>query len=292
MAYKLTDLSIVTAPVAQALKKVGISDTDELLMAVTAPAGLEKLAGATGLDARLVGEIAERADIMRVRGIGPAYVELLEHAGIRSLVDVANSTPAGLEEQITKAAKTYGISRVPRSDEVATWIANANEDLDATTWANNNRIQAVTDLFTDDEWAKVRLAPIAVAALVMTASTSWGKDWAAEAEAAAYVVDQAKKGTLSYSLINVAYPDGLDLGDLQAFVETNPRATMLSAVKTASDVVDAKAPEAAASYRELLMDVGESVAAAAKEGGFLGMGKKLISKEEQATLNDIKATIG
>jgi predicted flap endonuclease-1-like 5' DNA nuclease len=291
MAYRLTDLSIVTDRIAEVLKDAGIHDTNEFLMAAAAPAGIEKLAKATGLDTRLLSEIAERVDIMRVRGIGPAYAELLEHAGIRSLPDMAKETPESLQAKLAKAAETYGVARVPRDDEVEAWIASASEDVDAVTWRKNIRTQEVIALFDEDEWGKIRRAPIAVAALVMTASTSWGKDWVAEGEAAAHVVAEAKQGTLPYSLINVAYPTGFDLGDLQTFVDMHPRATMLSDVKDAMDIVKAKAPTAADSYRALLMEVGESVAAAAKEGGFLGMGKKLISKDEQETLDDIKATI-
>lgn len=292
MAYRLTELSIITDRIASVLKEAGIADSEELLLAVTGPGGVKALAEQTGIDARLIGEIAERADIMRVRGIGPAYVELLEHAGVRALTDVAASSSDDLYARISKAAETYGITRIPRTDEVAAWIENAKADLDVQTWANGIRTGETQAIFADDEWTKIRLAPVAVAALVMTASTSWGEDWSAEERAAATVIENAKKGTLPYSLVNVAYPKGLDVADLQKFIETTPRAAMMSTVKTAADLVAAKAPGAAQSYRALLMEVGEAVAAAAKEGGFLGMGKKVVSKEEQATLDDIKATIG
>lgn len=51
-------------------------------------------------------------------------------------------------------------------------------------------------------------------------------------------------------------------------------------------------PEAAAEYRQVLAEIAQKTAEAAKEGGFLGMGGTLVSKGEQAALGEIKAALG
>jgi hypothetical protein len=40
------------------------------------------------------------------------------------------------------------------------------------------------------------------------------------------------------------------------------------------------------------MEVGEAAAKAHKEGGFIGIGGKEVSVEEQAALDDLQATLG
>lgn len=41
-----------------------------------------------------------------------------------------------------------------------------------------------------------------------------------------------------------------------------------------------------------MLTIAQAVAEAHKEGGFLGVGGKQVSEEEQAALDDIKATLG
>jgi hypothetical protein len=51
-------------------------------------------------------------------------------------------------------------------------------------------------------------------------------------------------------------------------------------------------PEEVEDYRRFVMEVGEAAAKAHKEGGFIGIGGKEVSVEEQAALDDLQATLG
>ncbi len=291
MSYKLTELSNVTDQIAAVLKAAGITDTEQLLMAATMPDGLSALAATTGLNSRTLSAIAERADLMRVKGIGPAYAELLEDAGISSVSALAGANSAELYSRLAKAAEAYGVARIPKSEDVSGWVTAAKREPDANAWATDVRISELRSRFAEDEWTKVQLAPLAVAALVISASPSGAKDVAAESAAAAAAVNAAKQNAPAFSLFNVAFPQGFDTKALERFANETPRAAMLSVVKSASALVTKADPEEAVAYRNMLMDVGEQVAGAAKEGGFLGMGKKTISDPERAVLNELNAAL-
>ena len=80
--------------------------------------------------------------------------------------------------------------------------------------------------------------------------------------------------------------------DMQKFINETPPAAMMSTVQSAAAAVAAKAPDQAAAYKAMLMQVATGVAEASKEGGFLGMGKKLVSEEEQVALNNLQSALG
>jgi hypothetical protein len=61
----------------------------------------------------------------------------------------------------------------------------------------------------------------------------------------------------------------------------------IETLRQASSVLAAKAPDEAASVRTWLRTVGERVAEAAPEGGFLGFGGVPVSEAEKATLSEI-----
>jgi hypothetical protein len=51
-------------------------------------------------------------------------------------------------------------------------------------------------------------------------------------------------------------------------------------------------PEEVEEYKAFVVEVGQTAAEAHKEGGFIGIGGKPISDEEQAALDDIRAVLG
>jgi hypothetical protein len=69
-------------------------------------------------------------------------------------------------------------------------------------------------------------------------------------------------------------------------------ASAIDAMKAAAAVVEAKAPAEAAGYKSWLYGISERLANAAKEGGLLGFGGELVSDDEQAALDQIRAALG
>ena len=54
----------------------------------------------------------------------------------------------------------------------------------------------------------------------------------------------------------------------------------------------AKSPGELQAYKNTILSVAQASAEASKEGGFLGIGGTLVSKEEQAALDAIRAALG
>ncbi|MCD0171776.1 hypothetical protein IHN59_19320, partial [Deinococcus sp. 23YEL01] len=63
----------------------------------------------------------------------------------------------------------------------------------------------------------------------------------------------------------------------------------LQAVRQAAWLVSARAsPDDNTAYRQMLMRVAERTANAAREGGFLGIGGKLVDEKEQEVLDELR----
>ena len=76
-------------PYLNALKAQGISDSDALLEATKTPADRKELASTTGVDGGVILELANRADLARVKGIGRVYSDLMEEAGVDTVKELA-----------------------------------------------------------------------------------------------------------------------------------------------------------------------------------------------------------
>jgi len=72
----------------------------------------------------------------------------------------------------------------------------------------------------------------------------------------------------------------------------NFKSAVLGRVREAANLVSQKAsPEEAKAYKQMVMDVAEKAANAAKEGGFLGFGGVLVSTAEESFLNEVRAAL-
>lgn len=65
----------------------------------------------------------------------------------------------------------------------------------------------------------------------------------------------------------------------------------LANLREVSAIVDEKAPDDAADFKAWLRGIGQMVAEASLEGGFLGIGGVRVSEAEKATLADIERAL-
>lgn len=292
MGYKISDIKGVPAGLAKSLDGMGLGDTDALLLAAADSEQRAALAKQLGIGEGVLAELVNRADLLRVPGIGPAYTSLLIAAGFNSVADLRQAGP-DLFDRLSKAGATIGVKGLPKPVEVSSWVTSAQTMEDAAGWATTTKAAAMQSTFAADEWAKIKLAPMAAAALVVNASPSGSKDVAAELWGAAAAVNGARAAARPESLINVAYGEDLTADDISAFMAETPPAALLSTIQAATAVVRAKADAGqVAAYQQMIVSVAQQAAEAASEGGFLGMGKKLVSDEEQAVLDQIYDAVG
>jgi hypothetical protein len=133
---------------------------------------------------------------------------------------------------------------------------------------------------------------VATAFYVVTASPSGPVGTIKEISAAGDTMKAVLQDASATSLVNVAFGNAAAPTEGEVKIDENsPRETMLDTIKAANAAVKAKLPGEAASFQAALNDLATKVASAAKEGGFLGIGGKQVSAQEQQALDDIKAAL-
>ena len=110
------------------LQTHGVKSAQNFLAASRTPKGRQELAAKTGHSPKHILELANRADLARVKGVGRIYADLLEEAGIDTVKELANRVPANLHEKLVEVnnAKQFA-RRAPRASDVKAWIAQAKK---------------------------------------------------------------------------------------------------------------------------------------------------------------------
>ena len=112
---------------AAKLAEAGVTTTDDLLQWGANSAGRKSLEDTTGISGKLILEWVNHVDLMRIRGVGFEYADLLEAAGVDSPAELANRNAANLATTLQEvvAARPGIVRRVPSEAEVEGWIAES-----------------------------------------------------------------------------------------------------------------------------------------------------------------------
>jgi predicted flap endonuclease-1-like 5' DNA nuclease len=125
---KLTEIEGVGATYAAKLKDAGVETIEALLKAGATPQGRQELEEKTGLSPKLILEWVNLADLMRVKGVGEEYADLLEEAGVDTVKELRNRNPDNLHAKILEVNEQKKlVRRPPTRDMVARWIEHAQE---------------------------------------------------------------------------------------------------------------------------------------------------------------------
>ncbi len=125
MNVKMHELKGVSEEVANALKTHEIYDSDKFLAAADHPKERAALAAKLGIHEKDVLELANRADLARINRIGKVYADLLEHAGVDSVIELRNRKPENLLQKLTEVGTEHDVKRLPRLEEVQDWVTQA-----------------------------------------------------------------------------------------------------------------------------------------------------------------------
>ena len=113
---------------AQKFSDAGIKTTDELLDFGKTRKGREELSEKLGISGKLVLKWVNMADLMRVKGIGEEYSELLERAGVDTVRELRNRRPDNLHIALIAANEEHKlVRRAPHLSEVESWVQSAKE---------------------------------------------------------------------------------------------------------------------------------------------------------------------
>ena len=124
---KIEEVEGIGPAYAAKLTTAGVDTTDELPERGATPAGRKSLEGATGITHALILEWVNHVDLMRIKGVGSEYSDLLEAAGVDSPAELAQRNAANLARtfQELDAARPNTVRRVPSEETIAGWIRQA-----------------------------------------------------------------------------------------------------------------------------------------------------------------------
>jgi predicted flap endonuclease-1-like 5' DNA nuclease len=123
---KIVDIEGVGGAYAEKLEKAGIDTVEELLKRAAGKKERATLAESTGISERLILEWVNHADLMRLKGVGSEYSDLLEAAGVDSCAELSHRRADRLAATMTDLnTKKKLVRRAPTEAEVARWIEEA-----------------------------------------------------------------------------------------------------------------------------------------------------------------------
>ena len=126
MTDRLADVEGIGPAHAATLATHGLTSTDDLLERGARPAGRAALAEATGISPELILEWVNHADLFRIRGVAGQYADLLEEAGVDTVVELAQRNPENLAAKLADVNLARNLTnRVPSATEVAGWVSEA-----------------------------------------------------------------------------------------------------------------------------------------------------------------------
>ena len=144
--------------------------------------------------------------------------------------------------------------------------------------------------FNADEWSTVVEGPMLAGLRVITAGRG-GTIRESVAMGQTYAKARQDQGNSELLDALVSSPPALDPQRAQGGGDI----AQLSGerLRQAVELLESKAtPDEVEAYKRFVLSLAQAAAEAHKEGGFLGVGGKQVSPEEQAAIDDISATLG
>jgi hypothetical protein len=148
--------------------------------------------------------------------------------------------------------------------------------------------------FTDEEWTRIRRAPLVAGVAISLA------DPGGPIEVAKETIATLRSATLPPSQEQLLASVALDVQALAQHKQNplgdfKPRSgqQVLEELRVVNELVTTKAtPEEVAAFRRWLLAAAQAAADAAKEGGFMGFGGEQVSAGEQQMLDQVRAALG
>lgn len=126
MPLSIGKLKGMTRGLQTKLKARGLRTTDDLFNAVLTPKAREELAAYAGVPGPTILELANRADLARIKGIAGVYSDLLEEAGVDTVKELKKRDPEKLHAKIEKInTQKMLTAQPPALKTIQTWVSLA-----------------------------------------------------------------------------------------------------------------------------------------------------------------------
>jgi predicted flap endonuclease-1-like 5' DNA nuclease len=111
---------------ATKLRKARVRTTEALLKRAATRKGRKELAEEVAIGEKLILEWVNRADLMRVKGVGEEYSDLLEAAGVDTIKELRRRNPGNLLNAMVEVnTKKRLVRRLPTESMVTRWVDSA-----------------------------------------------------------------------------------------------------------------------------------------------------------------------
>ena len=126
MADKIGEIKGLDASHQQKLETEGIHTTDDLLKATATSQERSALAKKIGVEGSLMTEWINRADLMRLKGVGTEMANLLEECGVDSCKELQHRKADNLQLKLKETNDAKKITHhAPTLAHVEEWIHEA-----------------------------------------------------------------------------------------------------------------------------------------------------------------------
>lgn len=123
---RIIDIEGIGPVYSKKLQDAGVETVEALLSLGGSSKERDAIAKATELDAGLILEWVNRADLMRINGVGSEYSDLLENAGVDSVKELAQRRPDNLHAKLIEVNEQKKlVRRPPTLADVERWVAEA-----------------------------------------------------------------------------------------------------------------------------------------------------------------------
>ena len=113
---------------ATRFRKSRVRTTEALLKRAATRRGRKDLAASTKLEEKQILIWLHRADLMRVKGIGSEYSDLLEAAGVDTIKELRRRNPVSLTKKMIQINESRMlVQRLPTEGMVERWIDHASQ---------------------------------------------------------------------------------------------------------------------------------------------------------------------
>ena len=125
---KIEDVEGIGPVYAAKLQEAGIVRTEILLEKGATPQGRKAIEEQTGISHGLILEWVNHVDLYRIKGVASEYSDLLEEAGVDTVVELSHRAADNLYQKMLEVnAEKKLVRRPPTKAQVADWIEQAKK---------------------------------------------------------------------------------------------------------------------------------------------------------------------
>jgi len=125
---KLTVVEGIGGTYAAKLIEAGIRTAEALLKMGATPKGRKEIAEKSGIAEKLILEWVNHVDLFRIKGVGEEYSDLLEEAGVDTVVELAQRKAENLLAKMAEVnAEKKLVRQLPVLAQVSSWVEQAKK---------------------------------------------------------------------------------------------------------------------------------------------------------------------